>query len=491
MSVQPAASLATMTFSAPHRRALDVLWRGRSVRAQLLMVFVLIDVVAALVGGSVAIVRARVQTRIEMTASIRLAELLVSDAVSLARQAVPAEQFLEALPAQLQSIRHVHLQVKDAAGAAIAASPPPDKADTRLDAARSPAPAWFEALVAPPVASRDVPVAVDGRTIGRVEISGEPADEIAEVWDNLVAIGTIGILLNAAMIALLYVVFGRVLDPLTVLAAGLSDLEHQSYNVRLPTPRARELSVITDHFNALAAALATARAENLNLNRRLITAQDDERRRTALELHDEVGPCLFGLKANASSIAGAAADLPDKTRLMVSERLQDIRGIIEHLQTINRSMLDRLRPMALGHVPLAELLGQLVHERARQHPETSFSFAPGALKRSYGNSIDLTVYRCVQESLTNAVRHAQAKHINIELAEAAAGLDLIVRDDGRGMAAGAPAGFGLRGMQERVEGLGGRHHVESASSHGTSVNISLPLIETAENISAGRAGDGA
>ncbi|MGC1355507.1 MAG: hypothetical protein WA851_06905, partial [Xanthobacteraceae bacterium] len=135
MSVQPAASLATMTFSAPHRRALDVLWRGRSVRAQLLMVFVLIDVVAALVGGSVAIVRARVQTRIEMTASIRLAELLVSDAVSLARQAVPAEQFLEALPAQLQSIRHVHLQVKDAAGAAIAASPPPDKADTRLDAA--------------------------------------------------------------------------------------------------------------------------------------------------------------------------------------------------------------------------------------------------------------------------------------------------------------------------------------------------------------------
>ena len=365
-----------MTFSPPHRRAVDVLWRGRSVRAQLLMVFVLIDVVAALVGGSVAIVRARVQTRIEMTASIRLAELLVSDAVSLARQAVPAEQFLEALPAQLQSIRHVHLQVKDAAGAPIAASPPADKADTRLDAARSPAPAWFEALVAPPVASRDVPVTIDGRTIGRVEISGEPADEIAEVWDNLVAIGTIGILLNAAMIALLYVVFGRVLDPLTVLAAGLSDLEHQSYNVRLPTPRARELSVITDHFNALAAALATARAENLNLNRRLITAQDDERRRTALELHDEVGPCLFGLKANASSIAGAAADLPDKTRLMVSERLQDIRGIIEHLQTINRSMLDRLRPMALGHVPLAELLGQLVHERARQHPEISFFVCP-------------------------------------------------------------------------------------------------------------------
>jgi two-component system sensor histidine kinase UhpB len=450
------------------------------VRAQLLLVLVLVDVVAVIVAGSVAIARARMQSRIEMSASIRLAELLVSDAVSLARQASPAAQFLDALPAQLQSIRHVRIQVKDAGGVPIAASLAADKADARREAPRSPAPAWFAALVAPPVASREVPVTVDGRTVGRVEIVGEPADEIAEVWGNLVAMGTIGILLNAAMIALLYVVFGRVLDPLTVLAAGLSELEHRSYNVRLPTPPARELSAITDHFNALAAALATARAENLKLNRRLITAQDDERRRTALELHDEVGPCLFGLKANASSIAGASAHLPEKARQTVAERLQDIGGIIDHLQSINRSMLDRLRPMALGHVPVAELLGQLVRERARQHPDISLSFAAGVLKASYGDSIDLTIYRCIQEGLTNAVRHARPKQIVVELAEAAARLDLRVRDDGQGMAVNKPAGFGLRGMQERVEGLGGRYRIDSTPGHGTSVDVSLPLMEMAE-----------
>jgi two-component system, NarL family, sensor histidine kinase UhpB len=462
------------------------------VRAQLLLVFVLIDVVAVIVAGSVAIARARMQTRIEMTASIRLAEFLVSDAVSLARQALPAEQFLNALPAQLQSIRHVRVQVKDTAGIPIAASLAADKAGTRRDVERSPAPAWFAALVAPSVQSRDLPVTVDGRTIGRVEIAGEPADEIAEVWDNLVAIGAIGILLNAAMIALLYVVFGRVLDPLKVLASGLSELEHRSYNVRLASPQARELSVITDHFNALAAALATARAENLSLNRRLITAQDDERRRTALELHDEVGPCLFGLKANASSIASATADLPDKAGRTVSERVQDIRGIIDHLQSINRSMLDRLRPMALGHVPLGELLGQMVHERARQHQQISFSFIAGSLKASYGDSIDLTIYRCVQESLTNAVRHAEPKHITVELAESDARLELAVRDDGRGIAANQPAGFGLRGMQERVEGLGGRYHIDSAAGRGTSVDISLPLVEMAERAGgAPHAGDDA
>jgi two-component system sensor histidine kinase UhpB len=458
---------------------------------QLLLVFVLIDLVALLVASSVAVVRARAQTHVEMAASMRLAELLVSDAVNLVRQELPAEQFLAALPAQLQSIRHVRIAVKDAAGLPIAVTSPAERADARRPDTRAPAPDWFSALVASPIESHDVPVVINGRSIGHVEISGEPADEIAEVWENMVAIGTIGILLNVAMIGILYVVFGRVLDPLTVLASGLSDLEHQSYNVRLPKPHARELAVITDHFNALARALATARAENLQLNRRLITAQDDERRRTALELHDEVGPCLFGLKANASSIASATGGFPDRVRQSVSDRVHDILGIIEHLQTINRSMLERLRPMALGHVPLKEMLDQLVRERSRQHAEISFSFAAGELKRSYGDSIDLTLYRCIQESLTNAVRHAEPKHVTVELVDAAVRLELTVRDDGHGMDAGMPAGFGIRGMQERVEGLGGRYILESAPGSGTCISITLPLVEGTEyrGADAGRSGE--
>jgi len=247
--------------------------------------------------------------------------------------------------------------------------------------------------------------------------------------------------------------------------------------VRLPQPHARELAAIADHFNALALALETVRAENLRLNRRLITAQDDERRRTALELHDEVGPCLFGLKANASSIASATGDLPQQARQTVSARLRDILSIIEHLQAINRSMLDRLRPMALGHVPLEEMLGQLIHERSRQHPQISFSFTAENLQRSYGDSIDLTVYRCIQESLTNAIRHAQAKHVSVDLSHVDARLALTVRDDGCGMKPGKSAGFGIRGMQERVEGLGGRYRVESEPGRGTSVHIAIPLVE--------------
>src|SRR5262249_60147986 len=90
---------------------------------------------------------------------------------------------------------------------------------------------------------------------------------------------------------------------------GLADLEHHNYRVRLARPQDQEPAALADRFNALAQALEAARAENEQLTHRLITAQDDERRRTALDLHDEVGPNLFGLKTHATSIAAAAAKL--------------------------------------------------------------------------------------------------------------------------------------------------------------------------------------
>src|SRR5262249_36543416 len=149
-------------------------------------------------------------------------------------------------------------------------------ADGEVDATQDArAPAWFAALIAPLIASRDVPVIVNGQRIGTVEIVAEPRDEIAEAWGNTVALGTVGLLVNVAVIAMLYFLFGRVLGPLTGVAGGLADLERRNYRVRLPRPQPQELAAITDRFNALAQALDAARAENEALNRRLITAQDD------------------------------------------------------------------------------------------------------------------------------------------------------------------------------------------------------------------------
>jgi two-component system, NarL family, sensor histidine kinase UhpB len=467
----------------PSTRGLShALWHGRSVRAQLLLVVVIIELVAGLLAGAVTIIQARTSTRIEIAASMELAQLLVSEAVALMQQEVPAEKFLADLSSPLRLVRHVRIVVKDAAGAPLALRPAGGGSDAAPDAH---APSWFAALIAPPTASRDVPVIVNGQRIGTVEIVAEPRDEIAEVWGNTVALATVAVAVNVVVIAMLYVLFGRVLGPLTGVARGLADLERRNYRVRLPRPQPQELAAITDRFNALALALDAARTENETLNRRLITAQDDERKRTALELHDEVGPSLFGLKANASSIASVAAGLPDPVGGKLNERVRDSLAIIEHLQAINRSMLNRLRPMALGHVPLRDILSELVQDRARQQPQTAFAFSADKLMRSYGEAIDLTVYRCVQESLTNVIRHAQAKEASVALCEASAAanagderatqLTLTVRDDGRGIDPTAPLGFGIRGMQERVQALGGSYKVESAPGRGTCVRIAIPI----------------
>jgi two-component system sensor histidine kinase UhpB len=541
--------------SVPWRiRALNFLWFGRSVRTQILIVFIVMNLIAASVAGGVIIFKAGASTRIEIAASMRLAELMVSEAVQLIQQGIPAEQFLKTLPGQLRFVRHVRIGVRDAAGRPVSEraaerSEPPREGD------RAAAPAWFAMLIGPPIERHDVPVVIGGRTIGTVEIVSEPRDEIAEVWENTVALAAVAAMTVLAIVGILYWVLGRVLDPLTALGSGLRGLERRDYKVRLARPKVLEFAAIIDRFNALAGALDDARAENLALNRRVITAQDDERRRTALELHDEVGPSLFGLKANAASIAKTACALPEPAARVVAERVRDLTAIIDHLQAINRHILNRLRPMALGHVPLREILGELMRDRAREHPHIAFAHNVETLDRSYDDTVDLTLYRCVQESLTNAIRHANAKSIAVKVAVRCSGsspspfvgrviafghpplegegregaealspppgplaradlppaeprysegsaiqqsdrsrqqptsvggggspasnggawLELTVRDDGFGIAAGRPQGFGLRGMQERVRALGGEFAIETGSGRGTCVRIVIPL----------------
>jgi two-component system, NarL family, sensor histidine kinase UhpB len=478
------------------------------------MVFVAINLVAASIAGSVIIFKAGVSTRIEIAASMRLAELMANEAVQLVQQGIPAEQFLQTLPGQLRFLRHVRIGVRDAVGQPVS-DQAAERAEPSREDSRAPAPAWFAMLIGPPIERHQVAVMAGGRTIGTVEIVSEPRDEIAEVWENNVALAAVAAVTVLVIIGILYLVLGRVLDPLTALATGLRGLEQRDYKVRLARPKVLEFAAIVDRFNALAGALDEARAENIALNRRMITAQDDERRRTALELHDEVGPSLFGLKANAASIAKAGLGLPGAAAATVKERVRDLAAIIDHLQGINRSMLNRLRPMALGHVPLREIIAELVRDRAREHPHIAFTHDVEKLDRSYDDTVDLTLYRCVQESLTNAIRHANAKSIDVRVSvygafspsplvgEGRGGgsggcgsavphlptptpdpspqgggetrLELTVRDDGDGIAAGQAPGFGLRGMQERVQALGGEFAIEAGNGGGTCVRILIPL----------------
>jgi two-component system, NarL family, sensor histidine kinase UhpB len=213
--------------------------------------------------------------------------------------------------------------------------------------------------------------------------------------------------------------------------------------------------------------------------------QEDERRQIANELHDEAGPCLFGITANVSSVGRLAELAPKEQAVPIKQRVEEIHSITERLKTINRDLLRRLRPIELGRIPLEELIGSLVAGFGRRHPDVTFSVAIGSLAQGYGEAVDLTVFRCVQEALTNAMRHGGATRMSIDIREepvAANGADrptrklrLTIQDNGAGFAPGASMGIGMTAMRERVGGIGGTASFESSPGKGTTVSVLVPL----------------
>ena len=263
---------------------LQKLWYDRPLRTQVLVAIAAINFLAAIVAGVLSIVNTRTATKVEMQASLEIADRLVEATMSGVKSPDRIEETKRELPDQLKHLRHVRIMFMDETGRLTIASP------HRIveDGARPYVPSWFVALVRPRVGGRAVRVVtVDHST--PIVLVGEPADEIAEAWQDFSSLAIVWLGLNVVVLAILYVVLGRVLDPLASLSKGLLDLEDGDYAARLEPPKVKELAVITNRFNTLASVLSTARDENSRLYRQLITLQEEERREIANDLHDEAG----------------------------------------------------------------------------------------------------------------------------------------------------------------------------------------------------------
>jgi signal transduction histidine kinase len=222
--------------------------------------------------------------------------------------------------------------------------------------------------------------------------------------------------------------------------------------------------------------LEAKRRQMASLSMDLINAQEAERKHLARELHDELGQRLTALNLLLHR-AQPYMDAPAGRALW----LQAERELSDLVRQV-RSMSVSLRPPGLDFFGLEPTIDQLLSRQFHDGPTWVFEYA--GLPPRLAPAIEISVYRIVQESVTNIVRHARASHVVVEINGGAVGeeLEVIVRDDGVGFDAtrwrehaAATLSAGLAGMNERVRLLGGAFGVESAPGRGTRVTASLPL----------------
>jgi two-component system sensor histidine kinase UhpB len=469
-STEADLAISTMDGNASHVRAGPKAWRRRSIRAQVLGTVLLINLLAAIAAGFVVIWNARTRTDREMAASVGVTERFIRDAIARLSD-TRSESLPEGLTIQARGQRHVRIRVEHADGRVVDLVQAKARDETTV-------PGWFSTLVGAREMERTIPILVQGKSLGQVIVVGVPTDEIAEVWEDVRDFLVIAIGVNLTILLALYFALGRVVSQLRSVAFGLGALEQGRFAHRMEPPPGRELAALTERFNALAGALDAARQDNARLTRALVSTQDDERRQIAADLHDELGPCLFGLKANAGSLGRLVKSVSSETAARMQERVATIIEIAERMQTLNRRLLQKLRPVALDHVPLGDVLANLVTEFESHAPERRFILDLGSLAPRYGDSVDVTLYRCIQEGVTNALKHGDASLVHIEVREVkreGRWLCLRIEDDGHGLPAAPMPGMGLLGMRERVRALGGECRISTSGDAGVCVLVDIPI----------------
>ena len=266
----------------------------------------------------------------------------------------------------------------------------------------------------------------------------------------------------AAMLAVNFVLLRRTVRPLEALAAELEQVDPLRPGRRVTTEdEGAEVARVAEAFNAMANRLEIERGESA---RRALQAQEEERVRVSRELHDEIGQ---GLTAAVLELDALARDAPDALRPRVEALREDVRRSLEEVRGVARA----LRPDALDDLGLAPALAALtaqVGRRAALEVKRVVDLPP-----ALGDGVELVIYRVVQESLTNVVRHASASRAEVHAAVEDGHILVRVMDDGRGFV--GPEGAGIRGMRERAVSEHGTLDVRPGSNGGTEVVLELPL----------------
>jgi two-component system sensor histidine kinase UhpB len=271
------------------------------------------------------------------------------------------------------------------------------------------------------------------------------------------------------------VVLKLALSPLKRLEQTAKRIERGELDAYVPqSPLAdTELQHLTETFNHTLTRLASYRRRLRDAGAAAVRAAEGERKRIARELHDETAPALVALLVRLR-VARAAGD-PTTREAQLEEVRDGLVNTIEGLRRIARA----LRPAALDEMGVV----RAIEDHARSLSETTGLRVEVAADRVEGlltADAELALYRTVQEALSNAVRHAAASVVHVRIERRDNVIVAVISDDGMGFAVAEElhtpgAAFGLFGMQERAEYLGGRVEISSSPGEGAVVRIQIPV----------------
>jgi two-component system sensor histidine kinase UhpB len=429
------------------------MFRNLSLRARLSLLLGGVTVAGFAFGVGLLILHAGARVSAEAEGATRLARELVTATLPRLETAPDPKAEVNELLADVRRLRHVRIRIEGAAA----------------PAKERRAPEWFTALVFRAPAPAHIP-----SPLGAIDIAADPADEIAEIWQEIVwlAIGAAGV--AALAFALVSYAVSRTLQPIGGLSEALRRIERGDYETRAPAVGSPELVAIAERINSLAATLARLDAENRQLVRRMIHVQDEERRDIARDLHDEIGPFLFAVRAGVGGLARKLS-APDASPAVLAADCLRIDAQVAALQEVNRRILGRLRPAALEEMGLADALEALARGWRETRPDIALDLSLDGAREPMDEDTALTAYRVAQEGLTNAYRHSGARRIGLRATRRDNRLCIEVTDDGVGLAAQTNEGLGLRGMRERVEAQGGALIVSNGPEGGARLVAELSL----------------
>lgn len=225
--------------------------------------------------------------------------------------------------------------------------------------------------------------------------------------------------------------------------------------------------------------LATALADNRRLAQQYVDLQETERKALARELHDELGQYLNVIKLDAVGIRDDAQASPTATHRRASTIVENCNHIHGALATLIRE----LRPTGLDELGLAAALEHCVETWRERLPGVSLRLSVAGDLGNLPESVTVTLYRLVQEALTNVAKHANARHVAVRLERVASDgadderIDVSVSDDGLGATPGLPTrGLGLIGMRERVMALRGELVFKSSPGQGFELSARIPVL---------------